>query len=608
MDLSHRADLWRQATDKHSEGRRASALPARYSIREKGEYRELVCSESPTMAVRVERGMTISGSNARKAPRGTIYLDGAAEGGPFLDVEKAVFNLNHHEDCLRAFTLATCEQAMVVIRKGLDLQNRDWTIYANDPDLDTVLAIWVLLNHLRLNDVDPEIRKKIMPLVRLEGAIDAHGLEMADLCGLPPEVQDSAFAELEQLRQKEVALKKGGKWHEIDFLEYTAELLRAIDGLIYSVHHFEGVLEVEELARAEIGGKQLAVVCRGDTGIYEVERHLRRLHGKRLGVIILQKTPHTYTLRQVDPFLPGTLDSAYERLNLIDRAAGSRRSGNRWGGSREIGGSPRVTGTSLTSQQIADAFALAYHRPTTAERLAAVAVVSLRNTAVMVTAMLVTYFLGWHGDPAGSIKGYFQSQAGIYVGVLGGISVVLTIAALPTRRKLFGLRLPVGLGWLLLVPGALLGGLAGGAWIFTPSLTSSLFLLTHPWTEIIVAIGFPITAEVLFRGLAHGALAQHFPTQHAGGPWFLSWPVLISSTLYALWSLPPFLPFFSGGAAVTFVAAFLFGICSGMARERAESLLPCLVLHWLCLLILVVTYPLIDVPGLIKWIVQLPLS
>jgi len=589
MESPNSGNNWTRMTGKNSVREPAAAeLPDRYSIRRKGEDRELVCSESPTMAVRIERGLTIPTSAAHKAPPGTIYLDGAAEGGPFLDVEKGAFNLDHHEGCVRSFTLATCEQAMVVIRKGLDLQRRDWTIYANDPDLDTVLAIWVLLNHMRLNDVDPEIRRKVMPLVRLQGAIDAHGLEMQELCGFPLELLESVFAELEQLRSKEVALKKEGKWREIDFLQYTADVLRAIDAMIYSSHHFEGVLEVEELARAEIGESQLAIVCRGETGIYEVEPHLRRLHGKRLGVIILQKNPNTYTLRQVDTFLPATLENAYERLNLVDPAAGNRRSGNHWGGSGEIGGSPRATGTSLTPQQIADAFAQAYRRPTRAQRLGTLAVALLENTAIMVSSMMAIYFIGWLRDPAGSIEGYFRDQVGTYAGVLCALSGVVALAVLRRGPKFFGLCMPAGFDWLILFPVALLGGLAGGAWIFAAPVTSLQVLLEPHWTMLAIATGFPIAAEVLFRGLAHGTLAQRFPTQRTGGPWFLSWPVFISSTLYAFWSLLPFLPFFSLGAGLTFAAALFFGISSGMARERSESLLPCLILHWSCLLILVV--------------------
>ncbi|HVO82925.1 MAG TPA: type II CAAX endopeptidase family protein [Syntrophobacteria bacterium] len=488
----------------------------------------------------------------------------------------------------------------MLIRKGLDLQDRDWTIYANDPDLDTVLAIWVLLNHLRLNDVDKEIRRKVIPLVRLEGAIDTHGLDMQEFSGFPPEAQESVFADLEHLRSKEVTLKKEGKWGTIDFLQYTAGVLRSIDGMIYSPHHFEGVVKVEELARAEIGEKKLAIVCRAGLGIYEVEPQLRRLHGKRLGVIILQKDPDTYTVRQVDTFHPATLESAYERLNLIDPTAGSRRSDNRWGGSEEIGGSPRATGTSLSPQQIADAFAWAYRKPTAGQRLRVLALVLLGTAAVMLGSVLATLALGSLGGPVGSIKGYLRSQTGIYVAVLSALSGGVTLAAVRGRPKLFGLRLPVGVDWLALFPGALLGGLAGGAWILAGAVTGAPLSLKHHWTMLATAIGFPIAAEVLFRGFAHGMLAQRFPTQHCGSRWFLSWPTLISSTLYALCSLPRFLPFSSGDPGVTFGAALLFGISSGMARERSESVLPCLILHWSCLPMLMAMSPFIDLPELIK--------
>lgn len=561
-------------------------LPDRYSIRRKGEIRELICNESPTMAVRIERGKTVPAGTARKAPPGTIYLDGAAEGGPLLDVEKAVFNLDHHEGCVRSFTLATCEQAMITVRKGLDLQRRDWTVYANDPDLDTVLAIWVLLNHMRLNDVDAEIRKKIMPLVRLQGTIDAHGLEMQELCAFPPELQASVFASLEQLRRKEADLKKEGKWHEIDLLEYTADVLRAIDGMMYSSHHFEGSLEVEELARAEIGENQLAIVCRGQTGIYEVEPYLRRLHGKRLGVIILQTSPNTYTLRHVDTFASATLESAYERLNLVDPAAGHRHSGNRWGGSGDIGGSPRATGTQLTPQRIADAFAHAYRKPTRPQRLRAAAIALLLTAGVMLGSMMATYLLGSLQDPAGTFESYFRNQAGTYAGVLIVLSALIALVALRSGPKICGLCVPSGFDWLMMLPGALVGGAAGGAWIYAPAVAGSQVWLGHPWTELAIAIGFPVAAELLFRGLLHGVLAQRFPIQRAGGPWFLSWPATISTVLYAPWSLLPFVPFFFYDAWLTFAAALLFGISASMVRERSESLLPCLIVHWFCLAML----------------------
>ena len=563
-------------------------LPDRYSIRGKDEKRALFCSESPTISVRVERGMSVSAGAALKAPSGTIYLDGAAQGGPFLNNEKDLLNLDHHEGCVRAFTVATCEQAMVVVRRGLDLQRRDWVIWANEPDLDTVLAIWILLNHMRLNDADPEIRTRLMPLVRLEGAIDAHGLEMRELCGFPPEIQASVFGDLERLRSREVELKKEGRWQKIDFVEYAADILRTIDAMIYSPRHFGEVVDVEELARAVIGDTQLAIVCRSDMGIYELEPHLRRLHGKRLGVIILQKDPHTYTLRQVNPFLPATLDRAYERLNLIDPSAGRRRSANRWGGSGEIGGSPRTTGTALTPQQIARALAQAYVRPSAGHRLGALALALLLTLGVMGGFIVATYILGRFQDPGGSIESYFQDRAEIFLTVLAALSGALVLAAFRRGPRLFGLCTPSGFDWLLLVPGALLGGLAGGAWILVGPLWGARAFARPPWIEVTMAMGAPIPAEILFRGIVHGILAQSFRTQRTGGRWFLSWPVLLSSLLYGLWSLFPFLPFFGQGSALTFAAALLFGISSGMARERSESLLPCFILHWSCVIMALV--------------------
>src|SRR5512136_1016088 len=144
-------------------------LPDRYVIKEMAKVRVLSCTEAPTLSVRVERGYTVTAAAARRAAPGTIYLDGAAQAEPFVDAEKQVYNLDHHVGCVRAFTLATCEQAMVMVRRRLNLRERDWTVFANESDLDTILAIWALLNHIQLNDEDPEIRNRILPLLRLQG-------------------------------------------------------------------------------------------------------------------------------------------------------------------------------------------------------------------------------------------------------------------------------------------------------------------------------------------------------------------------------------------------------------------------------------------------------
>ncbi len=205
-------------------------LPQRYQRKDNAEGPYLQCVESSNIHVRIERGSSVSASSARKQPSGTIFLDGAAQGEPFMDAAKGIYNLDHHEGCVRSFTLATCEQAMVLILKGLDLAGQRWTVNANEPDFDTVLAIWLLLNHRRLS-ADDDLRRRMMPMVRVEGAIDAHGLDLAELTGYPPELQSETLAAINDLRAHELELKKQGSWGDLDVLDFTAAALREIDEL-----------------------------------------------------------------------------------------------------------------------------------------------------------------------------------------------------------------------------------------------------------------------------------------------------------------------------------------------------------------------------------------
>ena len=129
----------------------AGVLPQRYAVKDIRGKKVLNCLEAPNLTVVIQRGLTVSAATARKSPPGTIFLDGVAQSEPFMDHEKKIYNLDHHEGCVRAFTFSSCEQVLVMILKGLDLRDREWFIYANEPDLDTILAIWLLLNHQRIS-------------------------------------------------------------------------------------------------------------------------------------------------------------------------------------------------------------------------------------------------------------------------------------------------------------------------------------------------------------------------------------------------------------------------------------------------------------------------
>jgi hypothetical protein len=557
---------------------------SRYRVREDPDGRVLVCTEAPTLRVRIDRGSSVTPAAARSAPPGTIFVDGAAQGEPFVDPQRAVYNLDHHEGCVRAFTLAACEQAMVLIRKGLDLRRRDFTIVANDVDLDALLAVWVLLNHLRLAGEDPRARAAVMPLLRLEGAIDAHGLDLVDLAALPTDLLQETRRRMDRLLGREQALKSSGLWPRIDPLEYAADRLATLDALVYPPDHFEDVAEIEELARFDLCEGSVGVACRAKVGIYEVEQQLRRFHGDRLGLIVLQKGESEYSLRQVDPTLRVGLPELYQMLNLVDPRSGGSLAPNRWGGSNEIGGSPRATGTGLDLERVAEVCRQAYQRVSFWGRLFSVggaALGSVAALAISLAAILAARSLEREIGPLARVPSlWFGASLGLFCACF---------LALVGRRNpgIFGLRRPAGrAAWWLLGPAAI-GAVAGGVWVPAVDLPGA----GPPGIAWLALLGFallPIGAEILFRGLVHGVLAGAFPIQRAGGPWFVSWPALVCGALYAPWVVV------LAAASVTVLpsAAFpwnapvwgsvVFGVACALARERSESLVLPVLFHALC--------------------------
>jgi len=337
----------------------SSAISDRYRIGDSGRGKFLSCVEAPTVIVQARRGVPLSAKQARSYPAGAVFLDGVVDGEPFADSRRELYNLGHPEGSIH--TLATCEQAVLLIRKLRDLRTRNWTVFVNDGDLDSVFAVWVLLNHLRLAE-NTELRSRVMPLLRLEGVLDAHGPEAQYLSALPSDLLHSSLTFLKQLRKPEMVFKGYGRWSEMDLLEYLADRLRAVDELVYAPEDFENLYDIVELARGEITNGAVVVACRSDAGMNEVERQLQWVYGERLSIVIFQNTLTTYSVRQVNRNLPALLERAYERLNLLDPAVrgGSK---NRWSGSEGSGLSPRNEGTGLNANQIVEAVREAFREP-----------------------------------------------------------------------------------------------------------------------------------------------------------------------------------------------------------------------------------------------------
>jgi hypothetical protein len=322
-----------------------------YQRIEKSKRRFLVSTTSPNLKLYIERGLCVTPGSRKRYPRQTIFLDGVFNDAPFLDNESRQYSLDHHAGCLRPFTLATCEQSAVMLLQGLPLEEGEWHIYVNEPDLDALLAAWILLNHADLRRKDGELLQRVMPFIRLEGVIDAHGLQRTVLAGLPPDVYRVTKEVIDELMSEELQLRAQGMWSTTDVLEYAHRTLERIDRSFFPEGYLTHLLESEmiEVARAPIQQRRLAVLCRSSRGIYNVEAELKLRYEKQLGVIILDQGDGRFTLRQVDPFLTRSLAHAFKLLNREDPGV-SR--GDMWGGSADIGGSPRRNGTRLSGEAI----------------------------------------------------------------------------------------------------------------------------------------------------------------------------------------------------------------------------------------------------------------
>ena len=311
------------------------------------------CTDQPSIRLYIERGLVVDEAARKKYPKQTVFLDGVFSGAPFLDNETRQYSLDHHAGCVRSFTLSTCEQAMVMLLQGLPLGEGHWTLYVNEPDLDAMLAAWILLNHQELSR-DPELLRKVMPLVRLEGVIDAHGLDRLVLSGLPEAVLAPARGQLEALIAEERRLKAADQWSTTDFSRYGHGLLGRMDETLLPAGYLNDLREITEVALAPLGADRSAVLCRSRQGIYAVESHLKRRHDKQLAVIVLDQGDGIFTVRQTNAFLERNLQALYQALNSRDPAVTGQTTEPKhlWGGSDSIGGSPRGVGSQLNGEEV----------------------------------------------------------------------------------------------------------------------------------------------------------------------------------------------------------------------------------------------------------------
>lgn len=322
--------------------------PPRYAVDR--DRNAIVCRDWPSILLHVERGLTVEGDQRDKYPDQCVFLDGVFIGPAFLDNERRQYSLDHHAGCVRAFTLATCEQACVMLMQGIPLWEGEWHIYVNEPDLDALIAAWILLNHHALIHDDYALLRKAMPLIRVEGVIDTYGFDKAVLSGLPRRIYEAHKKRIDKLRIEERQLRGEGKWGDIDVLEYSATQLDNLDNQLFPRGQ-PRTAGIEAMNELELPTRKLAILVQSQVGIYEVEEQLKDKHKGELAIIVHDAGDNKMTLRLVDAFLPKNLNEVYAALNDADPRV-DQEEGNIWGGSGDIGGSPRKSGTGLSGREV----------------------------------------------------------------------------------------------------------------------------------------------------------------------------------------------------------------------------------------------------------------
>lgn len=292
----------------------------------------------------ITRGLSLK--DISDAKRNTVYLDGAFK-GPLFDAQSNIYSLDHHENCIRQITKSTCEQALL-FAKFNSFENILLNIVGNDPDLDTILAGWLLLN---IDEVQKnEVFQKILPLILVAGNIDSYGFGYEEILGLSKEIITQEKNRLEWLRKNEVELKQEDRWNTIDFVDYTLSIFDKIDEYVFFKSnniHFDIDSKIEKFQLKN--KKNLCFIESKKLGIYDAEK--LSMSDEKIACIILSNGEGKYTIKLTNLINEFTLTNVWMNLSSAEMLAKNKININadtnsqlyfaNWGGSSNIGGSPR---------------------------------------------------------------------------------------------------------------------------------------------------------------------------------------------------------------------------------------------------------------------------
>lgn len=270
------------------------------------------------MNIQINRGKVVNFSAL--GPK-SIALDGYVQ-GPAVDVDDERFSFDHHDGCVRLFTRATCQQVMDALLLGFDPSG--YTVYVNDVDGDTALAVWLLKNPSRVAE------EFVRRLVETVGTVDAHGPAYPVV---DPKLADAFF----QGAMKPVSdLQHAKKYGEANLEELLATCVDNIDELVAGTLEWSPVPEDKRSFEITHIGNGW-VMAKSDHFVFDLL--YANGHTKAIAYQMLGDGSIAYTVGKKSELVMGFPVGPHSKPGTILNALNAREKG--WGGGSTIGGAPR---------------------------------------------------------------------------------------------------------------------------------------------------------------------------------------------------------------------------------------------------------------------------
>lgn len=281
------------------------------------------------------------------APRFSIALDGFVYGRPRFDPEGPHLNYNHHEEVDRLGTRSTCAQVLIGLKQCLmDSFRPDGSprmeVFVNDPDQDVALSVWLLQNHERIEG--PKSEPLVNRLVHAEDVLDA----TAGAYTFDP--NSKLMREVAWIFDPFTQARAAGRVFAMDAPEMV-NVIRAVGERITRYSLGEGETKALDLRYEAIGGgdgwamiQEIGMAAR--TGLY---------HAGGRAFVSAKENPdgsYSYSLGKMSPYVRFPITDLYGVLNAAEGL--ETGAANSWGGSDIIGGSPRMTASSIEPKDLED--------------------------------------------------------------------------------------------------------------------------------------------------------------------------------------------------------------------------------------------------------------